>query len=75
MYGQICFQGFGLRLSQLLALVQCLLYSAEFAAVLWLLGPSGHPPPAVCLISACVLLPLCLCCVCCSIPLHCCLCE
>ena len=54
MYGQLCFQGFGLRLSQLLALVQCLLYSAEFAAVLWLLGPRGHPPPAVCLISAIV---------------------
>ena len=31
MYGQLCFQGFGLHLSQLLALVQCLLYSAEFA--------------------------------------------
>ena len=64
MYGQLCFQGFGLRLSQLLALVQCLLYSAEFAAVLWLLGPSGHPPPAVvpyqCMRSSAIVPVLCL---------------
>ena len=43
--------------------MQCLLHSAEFAAVLWLLGPWGHPHPVVYLISACVVLSLYLCCV------------
>ena len=49
------FQAFGLCLSQLLASVQYLLCSAEFAAVLlWMLGPWGHPHSAVYLISACI---------------------
>ena len=43
--------------------MQCLLHSVEFAAVLWLLGPWGHPRPVVYLISACVVLSLYLCCV------------
>ena len=51
-----------MSLSQLLESVQCLLHSAEFAAVLWLLGPWGHPHPVVYLISACVVLSLYLCC-------------
>ena len=55
--------------------VQCLLHSAEFAAILWLLAPWGHPRPAVYLISACVVLSLYLCCVCSSIPWHCCPCR
>ena len=52
------FQAFGLCLSQLLASVQYLLHSSEFAAVLlWMLRPWGHPHPAVYLISACVVPP------------------
>ena len=43
--------------------MQFLLHSAEFAAVLWLLGPWGHPHPVVYLISACIVLSLYLCCV------------
>ena len=58
MHCQLCFQAFGLCLSQLLASVQYLLCSAEFAAVLlWMLGPWGHPHPVVYLISACIVLP------------------
>ena len=58
MHCQFCFQAFGLCLSQLLASVQYLLCSAEFAAVLlWMLGPWGHPHPVVYLISACIVLP------------------
>ena len=42
MYGQLHFEAFGLCLSQYL------LCSAEFATVLlWMLGPWGHPHPAV----------------------------
>ena len=52
------FQAFGLCLSQLLASVQYLLHSPEFAAVLlWMLRPWGCPHPAVYLISACVVPP------------------
>ena len=58
MHCQLCFQAFGLCLSQLLASVQYLLCSAEFAAVLlWMLGPWGHPHLVVYLISACIVLP------------------
>ena len=58
MHCQLCFQTFGLCLSQLLASVQYLLRSAEFAAVLlWMLGPCGHSHPAVYPISACVVPP------------------
>ena len=58
MHCQQCFQTFGLCLSQLLASVQYLLRSAEFAAVLlWMLGPWGHPHLAVYLISACIVPP------------------
>ena len=35
-----------ISLSQVLESVQHLLHSAEFAAILWLLGPWGHPCPA-----------------------------
>ena len=44
-------------ISQLLASVQYLLCFAEFAALLWMLGPWGHPHPVVYLISACIVLP------------------
>ena len=58
MHCQQCFQTFGLCLSQLLASMQYLLRSAEFAAVLlWMLGPQGHPHSTVYLISACVVPP------------------
>ena len=58
MHCQQCFQTFGLCLSQLLASMQYLLHSAEFAAVLlWMLGPQGHPHSTVYLISACVVPP------------------
>ena len=58
MHGQQRFQTFGLCLSQLLASVQYLLHSAQFAsALLWMLGPWGCPHPAVYLISVCVGLP------------------
>ena len=58
MHCQQCFQTFGLCLSQLLASMQYLLHSAEFAAVLlWMLGPQGHPHSTVYLISACVFPP------------------
>ena len=58
MHCQQCFQTFGLCLSQLLASMQYLLRSAEFAAVLlWMLGPWGHPHLAVYLISACIVPP------------------
>ena len=36
-----------ISLSQLLESVQHLLHSAEFAAILWLLGPWGKPRPAL----------------------------
>ena len=55
--------------------MQCLLHSAESAAVLWLLGPWGCPHPPVYLTSACVVLSFCLCCVCYSISWHCCPCR
>ena len=58
MHCQQCFQTFGLCLSQLLASVQYLLRSAEFAAVLlWMLGPWGHPHLVVYLISARIVPP------------------
>ena len=58
MHCQQCFQAFGLCLSHLLASVQYLQCSAEFAAVLlWMLGPWGHPHSAVYLISACIVPP------------------
>ena len=58
MHCQQCFQTFGLCLSQLLASVQYLLHSAELVAVLlWMLGPWGHPHPAVYLISTCIVPP------------------
>ena len=58
MYGQQHFQAFGLHVSQLLASMQYLLQSAEFAAVLLgLFEPWGCPRPAVYLISACIVPP------------------
>ena len=58
MYGQQCFQAFGLCLMQLLVSVQHLLHSTEFAAVLlWMLGPRGHPHLVVYLISARIVPP------------------
>ena len=41
-------------ISQLFASVQYLLCFAKFAALLWMLGPWGHPHPVVYLISACI---------------------
>ena len=58
MYGQQCFQAFGMCLRQLLVSVQHLLHSTEFAAVLlWMLGPWGHPHLVVYLISAHIVPP------------------
>ena len=58
MYGQQHFQAFGLHVSQLLASMQYLLQSAEFAAVLLgLFEPWGCPRPAVYLISAFIVPP------------------
>ena len=59
------FQAFGLCLSQLLASVQYLLCSAEFAAVLlWMLGPSSSSGiPYQCMHC----FTMCLYCVCCFI--------
>ena len=50
-----------ISLSQLLESVQHLLHSAEFAAILWLLGPRGHPHPALYTLSVHALFCCCAC--------------